>query len=205
MAEKRAGGERETESVQGDKQKGQVGASRSSEGVPGAGRPAGDVLSRRPAGVRRGLAAPPEFPKAPSAPGLRCAGSGRRGGSGGEVRGSSAAGSGLTFLARGVLRSRSWRAPLTLRPGESHIAVPRRTSRAGQGRQDSSAAGLARVWRPALVPPLVPRTSQWHAVPSHAPGCLAPEVARAGTEGWRGPRAASEALPGATCWGRNPA
>lgn len=53
--------------------------------------------------------------------------------------------------------------------------------RAGQGRQDSCAAGLARVWWPALVPPLVPRTSQWHAVPSHAPGCLAPEVARAGT------------------------
>lgn len=103
------------------------------------------------------------------------------------MRGSSAAGSGLTFLARGVLRSRSWRAPLTLRPGESHIAVPRRASRAGQGRQDSSAAGLARVWRPALVPPLVPRTSQWHAVPSHAPGCLAPEVARAGTEGWGNP------------------
>lgn len=59
--------------------------------------------------------------------------------------------------------------------------------RAGQGRQDSCAAGLARVWRPALVPPLVPRTSQWHAVPSHAPGCLAPEVARAGTEGWGDP------------------
>lgn len=58
VAEKRAGGERETESVQGDKQKEQVGASRSSEGVPGAGRPAGDVLSRRPAGVRRVLAAP---------------------------------------------------------------------------------------------------------------------------------------------------
>lgn len=58
MAEKRAGGERETESVQGDKQKEQVGASRSSEGFPGAGRPAGDVLSRRPAGVRRVLAAP---------------------------------------------------------------------------------------------------------------------------------------------------
>lgn len=43
-----------------------------------------------------------------------------------------AAGSRLTFLARGVLRSRSWRALRTLRPGESHIAAPRWAGRAGQ-------------------------------------------------------------------------
>lgn len=96
-----------------------------------------------------------------------------------------AAGSGLTFLARGLLRSRSWRALRTLRPGESHIAASRWAGRAGQGRASwtPGAAGLAQVWRPALIPPLVPRTSQWRAVPSHALGCLAPEVAGAGTEG----------------------
>lgn len=109
-------------------------------------------------------------------------------------------------LARRVLRSRSWRALRTLWPGESHIAAPRWASWAGQGRASwtQGAAGLARVWRPALVPPLVPRTSQWRAVPSHALGCLAPEVAGAGTEGLGGdrPRAATEGLPGAACGGR---
>lgn len=85
-----------------------------------------------------------------------------------------------------MLHSPSWRALRTLRPGESHIAAPRWAGRTGQGRLDSCAAGLARVWRPALVPPLVPRTSQWRAVPSHALGCLAPEVAGAGTEGLGG-------------------
>lgn len=96
--------------------------------------------------------------------------------------------SGCRQSTYGVLRSRCWRAQRTLRPGESHIAAPRWASRAGQGRASWTqvAAGLARVWRPALVPPLVPRTSQWRAVPSHALGCLAPEVAGAGTEGLGG-------------------
>lgn len=99
-----------------------------------------------------------------------------------------AAGSRLTFLAREVLRSWSWRALRMLQSGESHIAAPRWAGRAGQGRASwtPAAAGLARVWRPTLVPPLVPRTSQWRAVPSHALGCLAPEVAGAGTEGLGG-------------------
>lgn len=51
---------------------------RSSAGVPGDRRPAGAKLSRGLAAVSRVLAAP-------GVPGLRCAGSGRRGGSGGEV------------------------------------------------------------------------------------------------------------------------
>lgn len=70
--------------------------------------------------------------------------------------------------------------------GESHIALRRWAGRTGQGRLDSYAARLARVWLPELVPPLVPRTSQWRAVPSHALGRLAPEVAGAGTEGLGG-------------------
>lgn len=68
----------------------------------------------------------------------------------------------------------------------------------GQGRASwtPGAAGLARVWRPALVPPLVPRTSQWRAVPSHALGCLAPEVAGAGTEGLGGTQSCNEGPTG---------
>lgn len=59
MAEKRAGGERETKSVQGDKQKRtEDSATRSSAGVPGARRPAGAKLSGRPAVARKVLAAP---------------------------------------------------------------------------------------------------------------------------------------------------
>lgn len=70
MAEKRAGGERETESVQGNKQKGQkVGATRSSAGVSGARRPAGAKLSRRPAVVRRVLHAPRRSLRLPASPG----------------------------------------------------------------------------------------------------------------------------------------
>lgn len=55
-------------------------------GVPGSGRPAG---AKCPGAwlACAGCPLPLEVPKAPRVPGLRCAGSGRRGGSGGEVRG----------------------------------------------------------------------------------------------------------------------
>lgn len=105
----------------------------------------------------------------------------------GKVRGSEAAAGSRTYV-----RSACWRRRCAelgdSGPRAPHIAPPAR-GRAGQDRLDCARRpvrpGFARVWLPESGGPSwsllsVPRTSQWRAVPSHAPGCLAPEGGRRG-------------------------
>lgn len=96
------------------------------------------------------------------------------------MRGSgAAAGAGLTLLAHAGAGSAK-RAAGGPRALTSRRAAP---GRAGQGRtgldceRHPARLGLAEAGGPRWSLLSVPRRSQWRAVPSYAPGCLAPRVA----------------------------
>lgn len=114
--------------------------------------------------------------------GLCCAGTRPAGGGKGKCEAPKRRrGAELTFVApAGAGAARSW----------GTRALGRLTSRrprgAGQGRTGWTARGalcgrgLPESGGPSWSLLSVPRTSQWRAVPSHAPGCLAPEGGRRG-------------------------
>lgn len=127
------------------------------------------------------------------------------------MRGSEAAPGSRTYVpsAAGAGAARSWRARGTLGPsGASH-----RAASAGQGRAGWTARGALRgrglpeSGGPRWSLLSVPCTSQWRAVPSHAPGCLAPEGGRRGGRergvgGTEPPGFAAQAFPAIACGGR---
>lgn len=196
VAEKRAEGERETESVQADEQKGRC----FEELGRGSGRLADPQVPSCPGarlGVRRVLAALGAPLRPPASPGLRYAGSG------GEVRGERRRTADLrSERARGAAL-----AELACPADAPARGVSHRGAALG-GQDGAGQAGLVcRRARPSLAARAGPSSSAAHKPMARRPlpraGLPRPRGGRGGHRGVGGePRAAAEALPGAACGGR---
>lgn len=132
--------------------------------------------------VRTGSSLSPAVPEAAGAP-LSCAAqapAGRR--REGKVRGSEAAAGSRTYVASACWRRRRGAGVLgNLR--RSHCAARAGQDRPGPGwtaRGTHRGRSMPESGVPRWSLLSVPRRSQWRAVPSHAPGCLAPEGGRRG-------------------------